>query len=160
MRKTNRKGFTLIELLAVIVVLAVVLVLAVPIVLTNMNNAKKKSFQLYGERVLSAVMSSYESDRLLGVEGTKTFTEGGETLRCYTLEDLKLETTGSYQAFVTVKHTDENNFTEYKLYMTDNTYGYDGQTSNEVYNNPELIKVSGIDAIKTKITSNGCKTKP
>lgn len=149
MKHTKKKGFTLIELLAVIVVLAVVLVLAVPIVLNNMNKAKKKSFQLYGERVLGSVMSAYESDRLLGGTSEKKYTDStlGKTLPCYSLQDLKLDTTGSYRGFVTVDHSDEGNITIYRLYMTDSTYGYNGNTSDDVYNHPENITISGIDAI-------------
>lgn len=48
--RSHKKGFTLVELLAVIVVLALIMVFAVPSILTTMNSAKKKSFQMYGEK--------------------------------------------------------------------------------------------------------------
>lgn len=161
MKKEKRKGFTLIELLAVIVVLAIVMVLAVPIVLGQMNNAKKKSFQIYGERVLSSVMNAYESDSLLGNTSPKQYSG----LPCYDLSDLKLETTGNYAGFVTVNHSDVGNTTIYKIYLSDSTYGYNGETSEDVYNFPEKIHTSNeditaINNIVGKSGSSQCVERP
>lgn len=163
MKKINRKGFTLIELLAVIVVLAIVMVLAVPIVLGQMNNAKKKSFQIYGERMSSAVMQAYESDKMLGDNSSKKFSgtvKNGDTektvtdLPCYDLSDLKLETTGNYKGFVVVEYTPaataEGSSTTYYIFLSDETYAYDGKTSQVIYNNPNAIVTGdGVNAINT-----------
>ena len=147
----NKKGFTLVELLAVIVVLAIVMVLAVPQILNQMNSSKKKSFQLYAQRILSSTMSAYKSDDLLNEITNKRY----NGLPCYTLEDLDMETTGSYRGFVTVTHSDVGDTTTYNIYLTDSTYAYNGTGSDDVYNNPKIIgtsadAVSAVDAIVGK----------
>lgn len=157
MKKMNRKGFTLVELLAVIVVLAIVMVLAVPQILNQMNNSKKKSFQLYAERILSSTMTAYNSDDLLNEVTEKRY----NGLPCYNLEDLNLETTGSYRGFVTVNHSDVGDTTVYNIYLTDSTYAYNGAVSDDVYNNTKTIltKDSDISSVDGIVGKNGSASK-
>ncbi len=129
--KLNKKGFTLVELLAVIVVLAIIIVIAAPQVLNAMNDAKKKSFQLEGQRVIDAAISTYTSNQLVG-NPNKT---------CFTLADMHLTATG-FTGYVVISSTtvegrlDKNN---YSLYLTDGVYEYSGATYTQVYGDTSAI---------------------
>ena len=153
-KKLNKKGFTLVELLAVIVVLALILVLTVPMVLNTMNSAKKKSFQMYGERVLNSAMSLYESQKMLNEITTKKY--DGEI--CYTLSDLGLTSTGSYVGMVVVTPTNNADLsTEYTVYLTDMTYNYEGAVSADVLNNTDVIINATDDGNALKALVEECK---
>lgn len=71
--KLNKKGFTLVELLAVIVVLAVIMVIAIPTVIDSMNSAKKNSFVMYGQKMITAAMSKVQGDALDGVAAKSVY---------------------------------------------------------------------------------------
>lgn len=139
--KTNRKGFTLIELLAVIVVLALILILAVPSILNSMNNAKKKTFQMYGERLVNNAIQQYESMKMIGEAPTKTYVPTGQTVGnpCLTIADLGLQNQGSFQGFVEVLPSDAVGGTRYRVYLTDNTYAFNGTLSSEVVGTANAI---------------------
>lgn len=156
-KKTNKKGFTLIELLAVIVVLALILILAVPSILNSMNNAKKKTFQMYGERLVNNAIQTYESMKLLGETPSKTYIPEGQTTGnpCLTIADLGLEHQGSFQGFVEVLPSNAVNGTKYRVYLTDNTYAFNGIESNNVVGTAESVSsdqtiVTTVQGIATK----------
>lgn len=56
----GKKGFTLIELLAVIVILGIISLIVVPVLTNSYNDSKKKSEDIFLER-LSSVIGSYIS---------------------------------------------------------------------------------------------------
>ena len=146
-KKNRKKGFTLVELLAVIVVLAVIMVLAVPSVLNQMNSAKQKTFQMYGERMVNNAMQAYESQLLLGTTSfTNHYKEGTDTYNCYTLTELGLaKNENSFKGFVVVKNStlindNSANSTTYLVYLTDGSYYYEGTDSNDVINSVSNVK--------------------
>lgn len=111
----KRNGFTLVELLAVIVVLALIMVIAVPSVLKVMNSARRQSFALYVEKVVTAVQTQYLYDAASG-------SIAGRGFYVYDIEqDLDLSTTGSYQGYVVVdaKNVDAP---QYYISMHDGNY--------------------------------------
>jgi len=113
MRKRN--GFTLVELLAVIVVLAIIMIIAIPAVLEVMNSARKSSFVLYAEKVITAVQTQFVYDNELGALS-------GAGLYVYDItSDLSLTSTGSNVGYVVVdnRNVDKVN---YILYLHDNNY--------------------------------------
>lgn len=155
--KTDKKGFTLIELLAVIVVLALIMILAVPGVLTAMNNSKKKTFQLYGTRLVNKAIEAVESERLLGSSAPRKYNNNP----CYQISDLGITSQGSYQGFVLVIPSDlvdanGKNLTEYKVYLTDNTFAYNGTDYISVQGDANAIKTSAEDIAAVKTALNSC----
>ena len=123
-KKMNNKGFTLIELLAVIIVLAIIMVFAVPAVLNTSNSAQQKSFQLYGERILSKATEYVETQKMLG----------GSIEAKITDSQLNLNSSG-YKYCVTYDNTgNENDSNSYvlKLYITNGNYCYEGVSSDNV----------------------------
>lgn len=154
MKKLNKKGFTLVELLAVIVVLALILVITVPTVLSAMNNSKKKLFQSYGTRIINAVTEEYESQKMLNDVTSKRYNNHP----CYTIADLGIKSQGAYVGFVEVIPSsligDDNlNKTEYKVYLTDETFAYKGTDSVAVQTTPGDISITqaDIEFVKTAI---------
>lgn len=137
----NKKGFTLVELLAVIVVLAIIMVIAVPTILNNMNNAKIKSFQLEGQRILDLALAHYESEGLMGSPNFGSFTSGTNTENCYNFSDFKMNPSG-YEGFVIVNYSIEGNQTDYKLYLTNGIYSYVGASYKDVYAGKEIKNTS------------------
>ncbi len=118
MKKKN--GFTLVELLAVIVVLAIIMIIAIPSVLDVMNSARKSSFVLYCEKVVTAVQTQFTYDNSLG-------NLHGAGLYVYDIgTDLSLTSTGSYVGYVVVDNRNTVNPPHFILYMHDNNY--------EIYN--------------------------
>lgn len=101
MKKKN--GFTLVELLAVIVVLAIIMIIAIPSVLDVMNNARKSSFVLYVEKVVTAVQTQYLYDANGGAIAGAGFYVYDIT------QDLNLTSTGSYKGYVVVNAYDVDN---------------------------------------------------
>ena len=113
MKKKN--GFTLVELLAVIVVLALIMIIAIPSVLKVMNNARRQSFALYIEKVVTAVQTQYVYDAATGdIPGAGVYIYDIQ-------EDLDLTSTGSYEGYVLVDATNVDT-PEYVIYMHDNNY--------------------------------------
>ncbi len=113
MKKKN--GFTLVELLAVIVVLAIIMIIAIPSVLEVMNTARKKSFSMYVNKVVSGVQTQYVYDSNSGaIQGAGYYVYNIKT-------DLNLTATGAYQGFVTVNATDVDN-PQYIIELYDNNY--------------------------------------
>lgn len=113
MKKKN--GFTLVELLAVIVVLAIIMIIAIPSVLDVMNNARKSSFVLYVDKVVTAVQTQYTYDANGGAIA-------GAGYYVYDItKDLNLTTTGSYKGYVIVNAMDVDNV-EYWVSLYDSNY--------------------------------------
>ena len=113
MKKKN--GFTLVELLAVIVVLAIIMILAIPSVLETMNTARKNSFVLYIDKVVTAVQTQYTYDANGGaIAGAGYYVYDITT-------DLNLTSTGSYRGYVLV---DAGNVDKVRYIVTlyDNNY--------------------------------------
>ncbi len=161
--KRDKKGFTLIELLAVIVVLALVMILAVPAILNSMNNSKKKVFQMYGTRLLEKSLEEYEAEKMLneitakrystvGEDGTVTRTED----YCYTIDDLGLENHGSYEGIVVVHGSSILGQTAYTLYLTDETYAYNGTSSSKVQTDTKAISAEGADIQAASAAAKRC----
>lgn len=137
----NRKGFTLIELLAVIVVLALIMVLAVPAILNSMNNAKKKTFQMYGTRLLEKAFEEYESEKMLNSVTSARYNEN----ICYTITALGFENHGSYEGFVEVHGSSLLGETTYTLHLTDDTFAYNGVAAVDVRGNTSKISITATD---------------
>ena len=113
MRKKN--GFTLVELLAVIVILAIIMILVIPSVLETMNTARRKSFALYIDKVVTAVQTQYVYDANGGaIQGAGWYVYDIQT-------DLGLTSTGSYNGYVTVNATDVDN-PNYYIALWDKNY--------------------------------------
>lgn len=113
MKKKN--GFTLVELLAVIVVLAIIMIIAIPSVLDTMNQARKQSFALYVDKVVTAVQTQYTYDSNGGaIQGAGFYV--------YDItQDLGLTSTGSYKGYVVVNAYDVDN-PKYIIELYDNNY--------------------------------------
>ena len=69
----GKKGFTLIELLAVIVILGIISLIVVPVLTNSYNDSKKKSEDIFLER-LSSVIGSYISLNSDTINFDSTFT--------------------------------------------------------------------------------------
>lgn len=113
MKKKN--GFTLVELLAVIVVLAIIMIIAIPSVLDVMNSARKSSFVLYVDKVVTAVQTQYMYDANGGA-----ITGAGYYVYDIT-QDLNLTSSGSYKGYVVVDAQDVDNV-QYIVSLYDNNY--------------------------------------
>ena len=113
MKKKN--GFTLVELLAVIVVLAIIMIIAIPSVLDVMNSARKSSFVLYVDKVVTAVQTQYMYDANGG-----QITGAGFYVYDIT-QDLNLTSSGSYKGYVVVDAQDVDNV-QYIVSLYDNNY--------------------------------------
>lgn len=140
--KTNKKGFTLIELLAVIVVLAIIMILAVPNIIDSMNKAKKKSFQMFGEKMFNSAVTEYESRKMLN-EVISSHRMNGDGEYCYLFEDIGITSPGNYKGFVRINHkttaTNGKSDTTYQIYLTDDAYLYNGTFSGDVQNKIDAI---------------------
>ncbi|MCH5166438.1 MAG: type II secretion system protein [Erysipelotrichales bacterium] len=113
MKKKN--GFTLVELLAVIVVLAIIMIIAIPNVLETMNTARKRSFALYIDKIVTNTQTQYVYDANGGaIQGAGWYVYDIKT-------DLGLTGTGSYQGYVTVNAEDVDN-PHYIVDLFDNNY--------------------------------------
>ena len=118
MFKLNNKGFTLVELLAVIVVLAIIMIIAIPSVMETMENARKGTFKIYAQKVLTKAEETFQSDILLGnIDAT------GST--CYDFTKLGLTRSGNYRGKVSVTYDDQLKPT-FKLWLSDNSYSVNG----------------------------------
>lgn len=152
--KANKKGFTLIELLAVIVVLAIIMVLAVPNIIDSMNKAKKKSFQMFGEKMFNSAVTEYESRKMLN-ETISSHVYEYETDKyeyCYVFDDIGITSPGNYKGFVRINHkttaTEGKSDTTYQIYLTDDAYLYNGTFSGDVQN--KIDSILNIDCDKEK----------
>lgn len=113
MKKKN--GFTLVELLAVIVVLAIIMIIAIPSVLDVMNSARKSSFVLYVDKVVTAVQTQYMYDANGGAIA-------GAGYYVYDItQDLNLTSTGNYKGYVVVDATNVDEV-QYIVSLYDNNY--------------------------------------
>lgn len=141
-RISNKKGFTLVELLAVIIVLAIIIVIAVPGILNSANNAKQKAFQIEAQKLFRDVMAHYESEKLLGTPNLHNFThtvDGSSVIeKCYNFKDFGVEPAG-FQGFIIINPSisvvNGVSQTEYKIYLTNQTYSYVGASYDDVYEN-------------------------
>ena len=113
MKKKN--GFTLVELLAVIVVLAIIMIIAIPSVLDVMNSARKSSFVLYVDKVVTAVQTQYMYDANGG-----QITGAGYYVYDIT-QDLNLTSSGSYKGYVVVDAQNVDDV-QYIVSLYDNNY--------------------------------------
>lgn len=149
----NKKGFTLVELLAVIVVLAIIMVIAVPTIIKNMNQAKIKSFQMEGQRILDLALAHYESEKLFGDANFGKYTVGSTTKNCYNFSDFNLAPAG-YTGFVVVNYSVEGDTTDYELYLTNGAYSYVGATYKQVYAGEEIKNTTAdVTTIKSAVCS-------
>lgn len=112
MRKKN--GFTLVELLAVIVVLAIIMIIAIPSVLDTMNNARRKTFVIYAEKIFKSTQEQYTMDSQSSIPGAGVYIYNLET-------DLGTADTGSYKGFVIVDAENVDD-PQYIIYLWDNNY--------------------------------------
>lgn len=132
--KNNKKGFTLVELLAVIIVLALILVLIVPTVLSTMNDAKRKTFSMYGQRVLTNAQTVYQAYTLMTDGNTdleKLGVADNAKLYCININKLGLKNMGTYSGFVIINGLGD--VADYKIYLTDgNNYVYNGVGPSEI----------------------------
>ena len=150
MKNLNKKGFTLIELLAVIVVLAIIMVLAVPNVLTAMNNAKKSSFVLYEERIVTAAQSYFQQEMTLG----KTMSE---TIGCKSLTDIGLTNSGNFKGSVMISGNTSAEVT-YRIYLADGDYYLNGFESTTALKASDTAIISGVEP--ATITTCGVTSAP
>ena len=166
-KKLNNKGFTLVELLAVIIVLAVILVLVVPTVLTQMNSAKKRSFSMYGQRVLSNAQTIYQTYSLMGGELPTGLVRGTGTNAgkfCISIKNLGMANTGSYDGYVIITGPNAMNtesVATYEIYMSDQTdYVYNGTLGTELtVNNISGLATNALNTTEAAKYS-GCYTAP
>jgi len=94
LKKIKEKGFTLVELLAVIVILAIILIIAVPAVLFTLENAKRKSFGEYVNKVSILSQKQVTEDQMLGnVSSTECIVYDVKS-------GLGLNNTGNYEGWV------------------------------------------------------------
>lgn len=149
--KNNKIGFTLVELLAVIVILAVIMVLVAPTVISSMNNAQKKSFQIFAEKMITKAQEVYGSQDLLGGSFTHHYST---TQNCYTLEDLGFGgNKGSYKGFIVVKPGATATSTEYVVYLTDEAFVYNGVDSGDVLKDASSIAEVTSDTLSTYLAT-------
>lgn len=137
MKKKN--GFTLVELLAVIVVLALIMIIAIPSVLKVMNSARRQSFALYVDKIVTAVQTQYLFDAAAG-------SIPGAGYYAYSIQDdLDLAGTGSYEGYVIVDAFNEKiDRPEYSIYMKDANYMILGHNVT----NRKMPKAEDQDAIR------------
>ena len=120
-RNLGNKGFTLVELLAVIVILALIMVFSVPRVLDTSNAAKRKTFILYSQEVITAAQEYVELQKMLG-NTPKTLLEPS---------DIGYKTTNNYR-FCLIYTPDDltttNNEEDYTIHISlkDNTLCFSG----------------------------------
>ena len=92
----KRKGFTLVELLAVIVILALLIVVAVPVTNKVIDNAKRKSFEKYIDKLYLDVINQYEADKTA---------KPGSSYSCYIYDikkDLGLDNTKDFAGYIVI----------------------------------------------------------
>ncbi len=117
MKKIKNNGFTLVELLAVIVVLAIIMVIAIPNVMSSMDNARRGTFKVYAQRVMSKAEEQYQTDLMMG-----------NTNECYTFKMLGLTNTGNYKGKVNVSIEAQTLVPTFTLTLTDNSYSVSNAT--------------------------------
>lgn len=166
MNNRTKRGFTLIELLAVIIVLAVIMVFAVPTILNSTNTAKKKSFQLYGEKMLDSAMQLYESEKMLDAVTARNYgaaNADGTQPVCYNFKDFGTKNTGSYEGFIVVHPSNEIgndglNKTAYYIYMTDGSYAFNNIEYSKAITDASTIKndKTTVNTVKTTIEKPAC----
>ena len=114
----NKKGFTLVELLAVIVVLAIIMIIAIPSVLNSMDDARKSSFALYGQKLINSAQAKVQASQLTNTT-VKT---------CYNISELIDGATGSYQGKVEYNSSDKS----YKVTLRDNSFVISAATATQL----------------------------
>jgi prepilin-type N-terminal cleavage/methylation domain-containing protein len=100
MKRNN--GFTLVELLAVIVILSLLIVVGVPITNKVINDARKRAFVDYVDKLYIDALNQYESDK---AKNPKI------SYQCvlYDIEkDLGLDTTKDYKGYIAIVPSIDN----------------------------------------------------
>lgn len=133
--KLNKKGFTLVELLAVIVVLALLMVVLANTALPAMNNAKKKTFLLYAQRLMERGQELYFVD--------KNSTDGNQD---YTVEQLMgASAKANYDGTINVDYDAPNE----KFTVTVKGQLKDVKNNLCIASGKEIKTDSGVDIITT-----------
>jgi prepilin-type N-terminal cleavage/methylation domain-containing protein len=157
----NNRGFTLVELLAVIVVLAVIIVLTVPSVLDTMNGAKKKTFAMYAQRIVTNAQSVYESyDLLSGAASDYKLVQNsnGKKQYCINIKNVGLSNMGTYEGYVIIDASSQtasavSSVVTYTIYLTDKKdYAYNGISSTAL----EVGNVADSTTISAPTEYSGC----
>lgn len=155
----SRKGFTLIELLAVIVILAVLIMLALPNVLRIMENARKNSFKVEVQEILTYAETAY-SDKVLTGGVTTGKTKDGTQYRyvCMNLQDLysggysrKDFDKAGYSGFVEI-FVPAGGQATYGISISNGVYAVEGVTSTKMAGGDSDDNVKNQDLISQNCT--------
>ncbi len=114
------KGFTLVELLAVIVILAIIMIIAIPNVLNAMEQAKKKSFITFAQKINKQVQEKYLQDSM-----TKSYPIGnGYNYIVYNIDELGISSVGNYRGSASIlvdsRISEESFFVQ--IFLADDDY--------------------------------------
>lgn len=107
---------------------------------------------------MNSAMQLYESQKLLGEVTAKKYNSNP----CYTFDELGITDTGAYQGFIVVIPSNlvtagGLNQTEYQLYMTDNTYAYNGVPYSSVLGDVSSIKIDSTTITSVTSLLTACK---
>jgi len=140
----NNKGFTLVELLGVIVVLAIIVIIAIPMVLTALDNAKKNSFKIFGQRAIQRAMEERQAAEM---------TNSNDIKDCYNLADLKLEGGNKYTGSVKYIAPSGGEDSKYIVFFADGTYYANGLGFSELADLNNIL-TNGDTGFKTTANTN------
>ena len=126
--KNNKKGFTLIELLAVIVILAILVMVAIPAVTKYLTESRKGTFS---DNALTAI-SAVRNDVILNGSQKNVYYDL-ESINTLLEKKLKTSPFGNQfnaDSYIKVEYT--MNGSEYKICLSDGSFGIDETAEGEV----------------------------